>query len=161
MSATPAVIVVSSTRVTLREATVEEILPLREDVLIRGTQRVAPQFDGDRDETTHHFGAFADEHNLACVSFMASELDAAPAWQLRGMATHADWRGRGLGKELLAYCEQQLARGGTSHIMWCNARVAAASFYEGRGWRGIGEVFEIEGVGPHLKMRREIEIRTA
>jgi predicted GNAT family N-acyltransferase len=36
--------------------------------------------------------------------------------------------------------------------IWCNARVSAMGFYRKAGWTVESEEFEIEGVGPHVRM---------
>jgi GNAT superfamily N-acetyltransferase len=139
----------------VREATLEEILPLRKRMLIDGTGRPNPCFDGEEEPTTFHIGAFVGGACVACSTWMPSEWDGEPAWRLRGMATDTTWQGRGLGKALLAYAEEKLSRRGVD-LCWCTARTSATTFYEKCQWRVIGNVFHIPGVGPHVRMIRSI-----
>jgi predicted GNAT family N-acyltransferase len=143
-----------SVEVEIRIARLDEIIDLRTDVLIRDTVRVSPQFDGDADDDTRHFGAFDGASNIACSSCMRSEYEGLPAWQLRGMATRQDRRCQGLGARLLAFIEGESLRTGSAELLWCNARVRAVAFYERAGWTTVGDVFEVTGVGPHRKMVR-------
>ena len=43
-----------------------------------------------------------------------------------------------------------------SDLLWCNARLIAVDFYESLGFKIIGEIFDIEGIGPHYYMYKEI-----
>jgi len=148
--------VIGSRPIVLRRAAFEEIVRLREAVLIVGTDRDSPEFPGDHDETTRHFGAFDGQRAVGCLSFMLNEWDGRPAWQLRGMATEPDARGTGIGKALLQFAEEMLLRDSEVRQMWCNARVAAVGFYLKQGWEVASEEFTIKGVGPHHKMTKRL-----
>ncbi|MBI1387633.1 MAG: GNAT family N-acetyltransferase [bacterium] len=137
---------------TLRIAALEEIIQLRHDVLIVGTNRTSPEFDGDRNELTRHYGAFRDEKCVCCLSLMASRWENHDAWQLRGMATRSEWRGRGAGGALLRYALNDAAQSNGVRRFWCNARTNAVRFYQRQGWRLASDEFDIEGVGPHYRM---------
>jgi predicted GNAT family N-acyltransferase len=138
------------------QTALEEILPLRDDVLIRGTGRTSPEFPGDHDPTTMHFAARLDGMVVGCATMMLNTWDGSPAWQLRGMATHADRRSSGIGGQLLGYIERELQKDGTCMLQWCNARVRAIRFYEQNGWVVVSEEFAVEGVGPHVKMLKRL-----
>ena len=138
--------------VTCREARLDEIIGLREAVLIAGTDRDSPEFPGDHESTTQHFGAFHEGICIGCATFLQSEWEGAPAWQLRGMATHPEYRGRGVGRALLGYAVRDLSETSEIRRLWCNARVTAETFYTDRGWTKASEEFVIEGVGPHVRL---------
>ena len=144
---------------TIRIADLDEILALRIGVLIRGSDRVSPHFDGDDADDTRHFGAFLRERNIACASLMVSDFESSQAWQLRGMATHEAYRSRGLGGQLLNFIEAEVVAADTPKLLWCNARVSAVAFYEHSGWETVSDVFEVEGVGPHCRMTKRISAR--
>ena len=135
-----------------REARLDEIIALRDGVLIAGTDRDSPEFPGDHDSTTHHFGAFLEGTCIGCATFLRSEWEGAPAWQLRGMATYPEYRGRGVGGTLLDRALRNLSATTDIRRFWCNARVTAATFYTDRGWTRASEEFMIEGVGPHVRL---------
>ena len=143
-----------SNEVEIRTARLAEIIDLRTDVLIRGTVRVSPQFDGDSAADTLHFGAFDGASNIACASCMQSEYKNQPAWQLRGMATQQGRRSQGIGARMLAFIENEFLRTIPNGLLWCNARLDAVAFYERAGWKTRGDLFEVTGVGPHREMVR-------
>mgnify|MGYP006295369017 CR=1 FL=1 len=141
-----------------REAGVDEILPLRHDVIIVSTNRTEDGFDGDDAPTTHHFAVLEGDEVVACASFMLHQFEGRSAWQLRGMAVAPRWQSRGIGRRLVECAAEALRRYGEGDVMWCNARTPAAPFYRKLGWRIVGDEFDVEGVGPHVRMvcdRRE------
>ena len=148
---------IGSRQMVLREAAFDEIVGLREAVIIAGTDRDTPEFPGDHDETTRHFAAFDGDCTLGCLSFMLNEWEGHPAWQLRGMATEPEYQGKGIGRELLRFAEETLNRESDVQQLWCNARVAAVRFYEKQDWRVVSDEFVIKGVGPHRKMTKTLE----
>jgi predicted GNAT family N-acyltransferase len=143
---------------SIRIARVEEILELRTDVLIRGSERVSAHFDGDTAADTRHFGIFIGKRNIACASVMNAALDGVAASQVRGMATHPTYRSLGLGGQLLDFIEAELRRAKSFPLIWCNARIGALGFYEKAGWTTVSDVFDVEGVGPHRRMTKTIGV---
>ena len=47
-------------------------------------------------------------------------------------------------------------RSHNGNLLWCNAGVIAPDFYKRMGFQTIGPEFEIEGIGAHYVMWREI-----
>ena len=145
-----------------RQATIEEIFELRLAVLRAGLEADKLHFAGDEagPPTAWHFGAFvagASDKNVGCLTLFESVWEGAPAFQLRGMAAAADWRGRGVGKRLLEVASETVANSACrNHVWWCNARVPAIPFYEKSGWAVVSDEFDIAGAGPHRKMRRSV-----
>ena len=142
----------TSARITCRSASLDEILPLRQAVIIAGTDRDSPYFDGDETESARHFAALDGGRVIGCASCYRTEHGGEHAWQLRGMAVDPEYRGRGIGKALLAFVESTLRSESDIRVLWCNARERAAEFYAKQGWRRESGVFEIRGVGPHYRM---------
>lgn len=149
-----------SRTVELRDASATEIIALRHAALREGMPRSAAQFDGDHGPSTQHYGAFDagpfGSHTLCCVSYMPTDFEGQPAWQLRGMATRADVRGGGIGRRLLTFAEASLREVGPLRQMWCNARSHAVGFYEKQGWAIASDAFHIETVGPHFQMTKRL-----
>lgn len=141
-----------------RKVEAAEIYPLRYAVLIVGTNRDSPVFPGDELDTTTHFGAFDAETCVACLSVIRSVWREAPAWQMRGMASAPEWRGRGAAMALIAHAERVIGLGSDLGVIWLNAREAAVGFYLKAGYVMDSERFMIENVGPHYRMvkRREM-----
>jgi predicted GNAT family N-acyltransferase len=136
----------------VRAAMLDEILPLRQAVIIQGTDRESPYFALDFDQSTRHFGVFQNGRCLGCATFVRSEYNDGPAWQLRGMATVPELQHRGIGRMLLKFAEDHLAQQSTIKTLWCNARLPAVPFYRKMGWKTVSDPFTLEGVGPHRKM---------
>jgi GNAT superfamily N-acetyltransferase len=141
-------------KVELRQATLDEIYQLRFAVLRPGQAPRRVHFPGDDAETTRHYGAFVDGMNVGCLTLIASLFEEKAAWQLRGMATHRDYQRQGFGSRLLATLEIGLAP--RPAVLWCNARIEAVGFYQRQGWQIVSGQFEIAGVGPHVKMRKDL-----
>lgn len=143
---------------TLRRASLDEILALRHAVLRPGLPLGAARFDGDDEPATRHFGAFcaAPAGAVACVSCMQRPRRGAAAWQVRGMATRSDSRGRGIGAALLAFALEALRAEAGPQRAWCNARVTALGFWERAGWVVASDVFDLPGIGPHRVLERTL-----
>jgi predicted GNAT family N-acyltransferase len=143
---------VSSVRVS--EVPAEETYSLRGAVLRPNGGEIT--WAGDEDEGTFHLAARTpDGRIVGVVRFSPAPCPwrpmAAAAWQLRGMATDESVRGSGAGRALVVDGLRRVAdRGG--HLVWCDARVAAAGFYERMGFTVVTEEFDRPGIGPHVGM---------
>jgi ribosomal protein S18 acetylase RimI-like enzyme len=141
----------------IRFVNAEAVLPLRSIVLREGKPLEECIFPGDEKESTFHLGDF-EEGRLVCVATF--QLTAHPdfegkAYQLRGMATLPEFRGKGIGNKLLNFAIVYL-RGQQTNYIWCNARKAAFSFYLSQGFEFISREFEIPKIGPHRVMYLKI-----
>jgi predicted GNAT family N-acyltransferase len=111
---------------------------------------------GDEDPATFHLAArTAEGQVVGVVRFSPAPCpwrpDTAAAWQLRGMATDPAVRGTGAGRALVVEgLARVAARGGD--LLWCDARVTAAGFYERMGFTVVTEPFDKPGIGPHVGM---------
>ncbi|RQP14290.1 MAG: N-acetyltransferase [Parapedobacter sp.] len=139
----------------VRFITAEETLPLRSCVLRDGAPLSACHFQGDEDESTFHLGYTAGENTIVCIlSCQRESLEdyEGVGYRLRGMATHPDWRGKGLGSNLLIVAIEHLTHALNADYLWCNARRVAYGFYLHLGFDFISEEFEIPLIGPHRVM---------
>jgi GNAT superfamily N-acetyltransferase len=136
---------VSGARVV--EVPVERILPLRAQVLRDGGSVDSARYAGDVAPDAVHLAALDDSGAVVgCASWWAEP----PGWRLRGMAVRASARGQGVGRLLLdAGCARGRAAG--HRLAWCEARVAASSFYERAGWVVDSPPF-LTPYGPHVRM---------
>lgn len=139
--------------IIVREVPRDDLLDLRHRVLRPGKPRASAYFPGDDEPRTRHFAALLDGRVVGCASFMWSELDGAPAWQLRAMASDPDVKGHGIGRALLESAADTVTESSGVARYWCNARVSALGFYEKLGWVASGDEFDIPEIGPHYKMR--------
>ncbi len=146
-----------SSTVTVAEVAPEVTYALRGAVLRPNGGEIT--WAGDEDPATFHLAARARARIVGIVRFSPAPcpwrpLAAAP-WQLRGMATEAAVRGSGVGRALLEDGLARVAdRGGD--LVWCDARVTAAGFYERYGFTVVTEPFEKPGIGPHVGMVIEV-----
>jgi predicted GNAT family N-acyltransferase len=140
--------------VTVDEVPAEETYALRGAVLRPNGGEIT--WAGDEDAATFHLAArTADGRVVGVVRFSPAPCpwrsDAAAPWQLRGMATDPAVRGSGAGRALLVDgLARVAARGGD--LVWCDARVTAAGFYERQGFSVVTEPFDKPGIGPHVGM---------
>ena len=138
---------------TVDEVAAELTYPLRKAVLRPDGGDVV--WAGDEDPGTFHLAARTpDGRIVGVVRFSPAACPwraAANPWQLRGMATDAAVRGAGAGRALVtAGLDAVSARGGD--LLWCDARVAAAGFYERMGFTVVTGPYDKPGIGPHLGM---------
>lgn len=137
--------------IEVREAAVEEILPLRKAVL-RPMEPIEPSpYDGYPD--VHHFAAFDDGFVVGCATVFPSAYDDLDStWQLRGMAVEPGRQGSGIGRLVLSPAIE-LVRAAGAPALWANARTTALPFYEAMGFAVIGDEF-IHGPSelPHYRI---------
>jgi len=108
---------------------------------------------------TFHLAASIDGGIVGCITVFPEAFDDEPGWRLRGMATAEDWRGKGVGAAMLRDAQRRVVELG-GHLLWCNARLSAAGFYEGCGFRIVGPEFLAEMDIPHRKAVWRIGART-
>jgi GNAT superfamily N-acetyltransferase len=116
------------------------------------------RLDADDDPRAGFFAAQTDDGTTIATAVVFPEsppwdTGAAGAWRLRGMATEEGWRSRGIGAAVLgAVVDHVVAAGG--RLLWCNARLAAVSFYERADFVRLGEEWDEPLIGPHVAMQR-------
>jgi predicted GNAT family N-acyltransferase len=130
---------------------------LRLQVLRPGQPASSVDHEHDYWPDTFHVGAFdARGIAVACATFYPETSPTQRSgWRLRAMATAPEARGKGYGACTLRFGIDEIrARGGD--YLWCNARSGAIWFYQRLGFVTVGEEFEIEPIGPHYVMEREL-----
>jgi predicted GNAT family N-acyltransferase len=146
------------TVVTVDEVPAELTYDLRGAVLRPNGGEIV--WAGDEDPATFHLAARTDEGDVVgVVRFSPAPCPWRPLarapWQLRGMATGSAVRGSGAGRLLVIDgLERVTARGGD--LVWCDARVAAAGFYERMGFTVVTDEFDKPGIGPHVGMCKDL-----
>ena len=133
---------------------VDELLPIRNEVLREGRLTLDEcRFPSDKIEGAFHLGYYVGDE-LACIASFHSQNYgefAGKAYQLRGMATTEQYRGKGFGNQLVNFAIVYL-RGQKTNYVWCNARKKAVAFYHNAGFEIISPEFEVPGIGPHYVM---------
>ncbi len=128
--------------------------------ILRPHQALAEmEYPGDRDPDTAHWGAFDGETLVGIASIYREpwKVDPGPGdWRLRGMAVDESVRGGGVGAKLLKACNGHIRQRGGARL-WCNARTPAQGFYERFGLTTRSDVWEEEGIGPHIVMAGDIQ----
>jgi predicted GNAT family N-acyltransferase len=140
--------------ITVDEVPAEVTYPLRRSVLRPGGGDVT--WAGDEDPATFHLAAStADGRVVGVVRLSPAPCPWRPGatapWQLRGMATDPGVRGAGAGRALVEDALARLAARGAD-LVWCDARVGAAGFYERMGFAVVTGPYDKPGIGPHLGM---------
>ncbi len=79
------------------------------------------------------------------------DKDGIAPLRLRAMATSESQRGRGLGRLLLEAALAD-ARSIGADVVWCSARTSAKNFYSSAGFSETSEVYDVEDLGPHVRM---------
>lgn len=103
-----------------------------------------------------------DEQDAAAVHLLALADDGSPIGCARllpdahigRMAVLPAWRGRGVGRALLAAAEDE-ARARGHAVVALSAQTHAAGFYARTGYVAVGEVYEEAGI-PHIAMRKTL-----
>lgn len=143
----------------IRFIPVEEVLAIRNEVLREGRLTLDEcRFPGDEAEGSFHLGYF-DGEELACIaSFHHKQYGEykGKAYQLRGMATLANYRGKGFGNQLVNFAITYM-RGQKVNYVWCNARKIAIRFYQNLGFEIISDEFDVPGIGPHHVLYLKIQ----
>lgn len=136
----------------------EETHQIRHPVLRAGKSIDSCVFEGDNHETTIHLGLYINTKIIGICSFFKNNnknIFQEHQYQLRGMAILKEFQGKGLGSTILSYGEIFLKEKKTKTI-WCNAREVALHFYKQNGYQVIGNPFNIENIGIHNVMYKNL-----
>lgn len=137
----------------------EELLHIRNEVLREGQLTSdGCRFPTDTIEGAFHLGYFVGDE-LVCVTSLFPQAYGqftGIGYQLRGMATLEQHRGKGYGNKLVNFAVVYLRKLG-AHYVWCNARKKAVKFYHDCGFEIVSDEFEVKGIGPHYVMYLKIQ----
>jgi len=131
-----------------------DLLPVRNVVLREGRLTSEEcRFPTDEIDGAFHLGYFDGDKLATVVSLHPQNYGEIKGigYQLRGMATLAQYQGKGFGKLIVDHAVHLLKQKNADYI-WCNARKVASKFYSDCGFEIISEEFEINGIGPHYVM---------
>lgn len=138
----------------------QDTYPIRQQVLVPTHELKKAKFEHDDDEDiSFHLGAFTDSQLVSVASFFYERnplFSDLHQYQLRGMATLAEFQGQGLSSELLTTAFPIIKQNFCT-LLWCNARVSAVGYYEKVGFLKFNnDIFEIDDIGPHVLMYKQI-----
>jgi len=138
---------------------VDDVLPVRNEILRDGKLSLNEcRFPTDAVEGAFHLGYY-DGEILACIVSLSPQTYSeftGKGYQLRGMATLAQYQGKGLGTKLVNFAIVYL-QGQKANYLWCNARKKALKFYSAIGFEIISDEFDVPGIGPHRVMYLKIQ----
>lgn len=144
--------------ITVKKISVEELLPIRHQILkphLKFSECLLPE---DHLPTTFHLGIFYFEKLVSVATFMMQShpnFSAGSPYRLRSMATDDKYRGQGFGR-LALQSGVVLLKQMHCDFLWFNARLNAFGFYEKLGFQYSGPVFDIAGIGPHKIMYKPL-----
>lgn len=145
-----------------------ETHPLRHAILRPNQPLDACVYPGDDHPDSFHLGirdptpeTTGDHALIAVASFYREPLPDNPAGlpqlRIRGMAVLPEHRNKGLGRALVnAGLDIARSQSPPPALAWCNARTTACAYYTKLGFTPRGDEFEIEGIGPHYVMVRDL-----
>ena len=137
----------------------EKIRSLRHSELRKGQDFSTTSLLKDYEEGTFHMACIVDENIVTCATFYPEKfikIKSDNAYRLRGMATDSNFQRKGYATDLMGESFKEL-KNRDCDMVWCNARLVAVDFYKSVGFNIIGEIFDIEAIGPHYYMYKEID----
>jgi predicted GNAT family N-acyltransferase len=145
-------------QVEINKVGAEKIRPLRYSELRKGQDFSTTSYLKDYEEGTFHMACIVDDEIVTCATFYAEKsmkVQSNNAYRLRGMATDSNFQRQGYARSLMIESFKELNKSDCD-MVWCNARLGAVNFYKSVGFKIIGELFDIEAIGPHYYMYKEI-----
>ena len=140
----------------------EDLIGLRHQVLRMGQPRSSCYYPEDGFKHTLHFGLFISDKLIGCASIYKEshpDFKLRQSWRIRGMAVIEKHQSKNFGSLLLEVCVNH-AIGQRGDVIWCNARTNAVAFYKKAGFKMIGDEFEIETIGPHFLLAKNLGIHS-
>lgn len=124
----------------------ESYFNLRFDVLRAAwNQPKGSETDADDNSSTH---AAIFDPELGCIACGRLHRLSETLAQIRYMAVHPEWQGKGVGALVMQYLEYQAKVQGFN-LITLNARESAVGFYLKNGYQVMGEGPLVWGVIPH------------
>jgi predicted GNAT family N-acyltransferase len=145
-------------KVNIRKVDAEIIRPLRHSELRKGQDFSTTSYLKDYEIDTFHMAYISNEKIVTCATFYpekSTKIKSKNAYRLRGMATDSNFQRKGYASDLMAESFKKL-KNRDCDMVWCNARLVAVNFYKSVGFKITGNLFNIEGIGPHYYMYKEI-----
>lgn len=132
-------------------AAVSALRTLRTTVFIQEQQVPEDlEWDGLDDDAVHALARSASGEAIGCVRLLLHGTQA----HIGRMAVLPAWRGKGVGRALLAAMLKAARDAGASSV-FLNAQLSAVGFYARAGFQAEGEEFLDAGI-PHIRMQRAL-----
>jgi predicted N-acetyltransferase YhbS len=144
--------------IEIKSVDADKIRPLRHSELRKGQDFSTTSYLRDNKESTFHMASILDSKIVTCATFYpekSKKSNAVKSYRLRGMATDSNFQRKGYARELMRVAFLELKSKGAD-FLWCNARLGALDFYKSVGFKIKGDLFDIENIGLHYYMYKEI-----
>lgn len=126
---------------------------LRYDVLrAPWNQPRGSEKDAEEDVATHAMLIDEEKH---CIAVGRLQKNSSEEGQIRFMAVHPLWQGKGLGKLVLRHLENEARKQGLNRMV-LQARENALSFYLSEGYTNTGASFKLWDMIQHYKMEKAL-----
>ena len=142
----------------IHKVNADRIRSLRHAELRKGEDFSTTSYLRDDDNETFHMACIKEDKVVACATFypeFSEKVAAVNAYRLRGMATDSHFQRRGYATGLMEESFKELKER-DGDMLWCNARLVAVDFYKSMGFKSIGDLFDIPGIGPHYYMCKKM-----
>ena len=142
----------------INKVNAEEIRSLRHSELRKGQDFSTTSYLKDHQSDTFHMTCILIEEIVSCATFYPEKIIQIKfdnPYRLRGMATYNKFQRKGYAKNLMIEAFKELKKRDCD-MLWCNARIVAVDFYKSVGFKVIGDLFNIKGIGLHYYMYKEI-----
>ena len=149
----------TQSQVEINKVDAENIRSLRHSELRKGQDFSTTSYLKDYETGTFHMACIVDYKIVTCATFYPEKsikIKSDNAYRLRGMATDSNFQRKGYASDLMEESFKELKKRDCD-MVWCNARLVAVDFYKSSGFKIIGEIFDIEAIGPHYYMYKEID----
>ena len=124
-----------------------DAIRIRVDVFIK-EQGFEQGWEPDEDDkVSRHFIAIVDGKIVSAARYRKTDEGKI---KIERMVTRKEYRGKGIGKELLEFMIKEITKLKPKKI-WLRSQVQSQSFYEKCGFKTISEPFDMYGV-PHIDM---------
>ena len=147
-------------QVHVKKVDVEKIRPLRHSELRKGQDFSTTSYLKDYEKDAFHIACIVKKKVVTCATFYpekSTKIKSENAYRLRGMATASNFQRKGYATGLMTESFKELKEK-KCDLLWCNARLVAVDFYKSVRLKIIEEIFDIEGIGPHYYMYKEINL---
>ena len=145
-------------KLKINKVNAEEIRSLRHSELRKGQDFSTTSYLKDHQSDTFHMACILIEEIVSCATFYPEKIIQIKfdnPYRLRGMATDTKFQRNGYAKNLMIEAFKELKKRDCD-MLWCNARIVAVDFYKSVGFKIIGDLFNIKGIGLHYYMYKEI-----
>lgn len=131
----------------------EKYYQLRWEILRKPWNQPKGTEKDDAEGTSFHLMAI--DHTNECIGVARLQIIAPEEGQIRFMGVRKDQQGKGLGKILMAYLEQQAKEMGLKKII-LQARENAVPFYLSMAYKKIEKTFLLWELIQHYKMEKKL-----